>query len=33
MVVVEDDASAIISSEDAEMQRTQLLLLQRQDDP
>jgi hypothetical protein len=32
MVVVEEDTSAI-SSEDTEMQRTQLLLLQRQDDP
>jgi hypothetical protein len=32
MVVVEEDTSAI-SSEEAEMQRTQLLLLQRQDDP
>jgi hypothetical protein len=32
MVMVEEDASAI-SSEDAEMQRTQLLLLQTQDDP
>jgi hypothetical protein len=32
MVVVEEDALAI-SSEDAEMQRTQLPLLQKQDDP